>query len=144
VGALEKMKLSMVHVDDCADGLVRIAERGRDGEEYILGADVVTFREWFSALARVSGKPGPQVYLPSWMLSGFTPVTARLAPIVGLSEGVVREGMAMSAGTSWAFSGEKARRELGWRPRSFEQGLRETMAWYLADRRGGRREARHA
>jgi dihydroflavonol-4-reductase len=43
---------------------------------------------------------------------------------------LVREGLAMSVGVRWAFSADKARRELGWTPRPFEEGLRETMQWY--------------
>jgi dihydroflavonol-4-reductase len=137
VGAFSDRELSMVHVDDCAEALVAIAERGRDGEEYIVGERVVTFREWFELLARVSSRRAPSVYLPDWVVQGFGPASARVAPLAGFSKSLVLEGLAMAE--RWAFSGEKARRELSWRPRSFEDGLRETMAFYRAERRRGER-----
>ena len=42
----------------------------------------------------------------------------------------LRETLAMSAGQHWWFSGLRARRELDWEPRSFEQGLGEVLAYY--------------
>jgi nucleoside-diphosphate-sugar epimerase len=126
--------MTMVHVDDCAEGLALVAERGEDGEEYILGESVVTFRGWFDALGRVSQRRAPAVYLPAWLVRGFGPLAARAAPLAGFDPALVREGLAMAE--RWAFSGEKARRELGWRPRSLESGLSETMAWYFESGRG--------
>jgi nucleoside-diphosphate-sugar epimerase len=130
VGAFSDREMSMVHVDDCAEGLVLIADKGTDGEEYILCERVVTFREWFELLGRVSRRRGPALYLPDWVVERFGPLTARAAPLAGFSPELVREGLAMAG--RWAFSGDRARRELGWRPRSFEAGLSETMAWYRA------------
>jgi dihydroflavonol-4-reductase len=130
IGAFPDMLMSMVHVDDCADGLVRIAERGRDGEEYILSECVVTWRQWFELLARVSGRRAPRVYLPDRLVLASRPIAERAARLAGFPAELVREGLAMSAGAHWAFSGDKARRELGWQPRAFEDGLGEVVEWY--------------
>jgi dihydroflavonol-4-reductase len=134
VAAFSDREMSMVHVDDCAEGLLLVAERGKDADEYILCERVVTFRSWFDLLGRTSNRRAPALYLPDWLVEGFGPLGARAAPLAGFSPALVLEGLAMA--DRWAFSGEKARRELGWSPRSFEDGLRETMAWYAADGAG--------
>jgi nucleoside-diphosphate-sugar epimerase len=122
-GALPHVKMTLVHVDDCAAGLVLVAERGEDGREYILADRSVSFREWFELLARVSGRRAPRLYVPDWALD-------RIAPLLSRASTLLREGLGSSVGQSWEFSGERARRELGFAPRGLEQGLRETMAWY--------------
>jgi nucleoside-diphosphate-sugar epimerase len=40
--------------------------------------------------------------------------------------------IAQATGKQWSFSGEKARRELGWQPRSLEQGMAELRDWFAA------------
>jgi nucleoside-diphosphate-sugar epimerase len=130
VGARAHLAISFVHVDDCADGVARIAERGRDGELYVLSADVVTFKEWLTALARASGRAAPRVWLPDWLLDAARPGATLLAPLAGFSRALVREGYAMSSDVHWAYSGDKARRELGWSPRPLVDGLREVASFY--------------
>jgi dihydroflavonol-4-reductase len=130
IGALEHMWMSLVHVDDCAAGLLAIADRGRDGAEYILCERGLTFGEWFAALARASGSRPVRWMVPDWLVRAAEPVSALASPLVGLSPRLVREGMAMSGSVHWSFSGERARRELGWKPRPLDVGLAETIAWY--------------
>jgi len=130
VGALADMTMSLVHVDDCAAGLVRIAEAGHNGEEYILCGDAVTFRRWIEALARVAGRAAPRVWLPDWLLRGTAPFARLAAPVAGLSSSLVREGMAMAEDVHWSFSAEKARRDLAWTSRSLEDGLRTVVAFH--------------
>jgi hypothetical protein len=48
----------------------------------------------------------------------------------------VHEGLAMSGGVHWSFDGDKARRELGFAPRSLDAGLREVMEFYRRAERG--------
>lgn len=132
VGFLPEMRMSLVHVDDCADGLVRIAEKGRDGEQYILSGQVVTFREWIEALARATGRRPPRVFLPGPVVRALAPLGAVFAPLIGLSRSLHREATAMSGGLHWAFTSEKAMRELGWEPRPLDAGIAETAAWYGA------------
>ncbi|HEV2686406.1 MAG TPA: NAD-dependent epimerase/dehydratase family protein [Actinomycetota bacterium] len=130
VGFLPDMKMTLVHVDDCADGLIRIAERGKDGETYILAAQTATFRDWFEGLARAAGRKPPRVFVGERALQRLKPLAALGAPLVGLSSSLAREAIAMSAGAHWAYSGDKARRELGWSPRPLDEGLADTLAWY--------------
>lgn len=123
VGALAELPMTFVHVDDCAEAIALVAEKGRDGQEYVVAERSVTFREWFTLAARAAGRRPPDVWLPDALVRGAS-IASRIAPPV------VREGLAMSLGVRWAFRGDKARRELGWAPRGFEEGLRETMAYY--------------
>ncbi|MGZ4211067.1 MAG: NAD-dependent epimerase/dehydratase family protein [Actinomycetota bacterium] len=130
IGFLPDLTMSLVHVDDCADGLLRIAEHGHDGETYILSAQIATFREWFEALARATGRRPPRAYVSERAVARLRPLAALGAPLAGMSRAEAREAIAMSAGTHWAYSGEKARRELGWAPRALDEGLADTLAWY--------------
>jgi dihydroflavonol-4-reductase len=123
VGALANMAMTLVHVDDCAEALALVAERGKDGGEYIVAERSVTFREWFTLAARAAGRKPPSMWLPDAVVRGLSRAAAVAPP-------VVREGLAMSMDARWAFRGDKARRELGWTPRPLEDGLRETMQWY--------------
>jgi len=125
--------LSFVNVDDCAEGLIRIAERGHDGEEYILVSDAVTFRKWFETIAQATGKRPPRFYLPDVLVWDVGDVARRLVP--GRPGRILRDAIAMSAGEHWSFSGEKARRELGWEPRTLAQGMVELRDWYAQQSR---------
>jgi dihydroflavonol-4-reductase len=133
LAALPDMMISFVHVDDCAEGLERVLERGKDGEEYILSAQVLSFRQWHASLASACGRAAPRGYLPGWAVRRFAPLAARLAPLAGVSAGFVREAVAMSGTVHWAFSGDKASRELGFAPRSLDAGLRQVAAFYRPD-----------
>jgi dihydroflavonol-4-reductase len=123
VGAFADLPMTFVHVDDCAEGLALVAEKGTDGGEYILAERSATFREWFTLASRAAGRSPPLFWLPDGVMRGAA-VASSMAPAV------VREGLAMSLGMHWAFRGDRARRELGWRPRPFDEGLRDTMAHY--------------
>jgi len=133
VGLGANLIMSFVHVDDCADGLVRVAERGHDGEEYILVAQTATFRKWFETIAQVTGKRPPRFYLPDFVVWDVGDVLRHAIP--GRPGRILRDAIAMSAGENWSFSGEKARRELGWEPRTFETGLAELRDWYAEQRK---------
>jgi nucleoside-diphosphate-sugar epimerase len=130
VGALEEMTMSLVHVDDCAEGLVCIAERGKDGEAYVLCGQAVTMREWMGALARATGRRAPRVWLPSWAVRRAGPWVATVAPLAGFSRALVREGLAMADDVHWAFTAAKARRDLGWEARPLDEGLRTVARFH--------------
>lgn len=115
---------SWVHVEDLARGALQALGRGQPGESYILGGDNLTVRELFSVLERLSGVPAPR-FVPAAPVYLLRPL-ARLPVSLGPVPLAVVTDWVRSLGT-YLFSSEKARRELGYEPRSAEVGFKETL-----------------
>ncbi len=118
---------STVHVDDCADGLLRIIEDGSPCGEYVLCAESVTMRAWIEAMRRAAGKPMPWAYVGDANVARTSSYVERLLRATGGPHEMVHEYVA-TAVRNWAYSGDKARRELGWNPRPLDVGLRQVAA----------------
>ncbi|MCX7620355.1 MAG: NAD-dependent epimerase/dehydratase family protein [Acidimicrobiales bacterium] len=124
VGYLPDVRQSVVNVDDCADAILRIAEDGADGDEYLVVADVVTIAEWLRIICRAAGRRGPFVFLPTAWVRALAIPGAKVAGWFGQPPDMVPETVAVATHDS-AYSGAKLRRELGWSPRSLGQGMAE-------------------
>jgi len=94
--------------------------------------------EWIALMCDLTGIRRPFFSAPERLVAAAAPLLAPLARLAGLPPEVVTEGVAMSIGLTWGFSGAKARRDLGWSPRPLDVGLAETLAWYR-DRHAKRR-----
>ncbi len=138
VGYLPEVVKALVNVDDCADGLVRIATSGVDGEQYLLCADAVPIRRWFECIALGAGRRPPSLYLSTRTLRRSARPAARLASLVGANPTLVVDTIEMAA-CHQAFSGDRARKELEWDPRSLETGMAEMATAIRAERSGRRR-----
>jgi dihydroflavonol-4-reductase len=127
IGYLPELMQSLVNVDDCADALVRIAERGHDGGEYLISADVVTFRRWFELIAAGAGRRPPSVYVPTRAVRRVGAMAGSLARWKPGHLDLVVETVAIAT-RHQAFSGRRLRDELGWQPRSLGEGMAEMAA----------------
>jgi dTDP-glucose 4,6-dehydratase len=99
-----------IHVDDHSSALLRILDRGRIGETYLVGADGERSNlEVVRMLLRLLGRPEDDYDL--------------VADRAGHDQ-------------RYAIEAGKLRLELGWQPRfgDFEQGLADTVAWYTDHR----------
>jgi dihydroflavonol-4-reductase len=122
--AVVDSETNIVDVRDVARGHLLAAERGRAGERYVLGGHDVRWVDLLERVADLSGVHHPLIVLPreaaSWV---------RGAEALGLSGPVLGEGIALMA-QNWRYSSAKARRELGYRSRSLDRTLRDTIDWY--------------
>ena len=118
-----------VHVDDVATGHLLAMEKGVPGESYILAGEVATFEEALTGLAELTGGRKP-LFLPKWLVRTAAGMNGVLERVVRLPQDQTREAMLASTATYYGTS-DKAKRELGWTPRSLKQGFAET---YLASR----------
>ncbi len=109
--------LNLAHVDDVADGIVLVLDRGSVGASYPLGGEIVRVKQVFTTLARVLGRRPPLFDAP------YLPL--RLAALLRED---VREILTSSRGVTFWASDARARTELGYAPRDLEAGLRETFA----------------
>jgi dihydroflavonol-4-reductase len=119
----------VVDVRDAARGLVAAWRRGRAGERYILVGENASFQEIMGLASRALGVPAPRIRLPRLL--------AAARPLVRAVELLSRDKPRLTADEfSFGFlhryySADKARRELGWRPRySLSQSMQSAVDWY--------------
>jgi len=114
-----------VHVDDVATGHLLAMEKGMPGESYILAGETATFAEALTGLAELTHGRKP-LFLPKWLVRTAARVNGGLERVVKLPQDQTREAMLASTATYYADSG-KARRELGWTPRTLTEGFADTF-----------------
>jgi dihydroflavonol-4-reductase len=115
---------NVVDVRDVARGHMRASEDGRPGERYVLGGHDV---RWVALLERVAALSG--VHHPLVVLPPEAGAVARRAESLGLPGLVPAEAVVLMA-QNWRYSSRKARRELGYRARTLDRTLKDTIVWY--------------
>jgi nucleoside-diphosphate-sugar epimerase len=115
------------HVADIAAGHLLAMERGAAGESYMLAGEPATLADVLQRVAQLAGTKGP-IVVPAAMVKATGRVMeplSRLLPIPPtFHPETVRAALATYLGTP-----AKAERELGWRGRSLDQGLAETVSY---------------
>lgn len=120
-------------VRDVADAHLAAALRGRRGERYALGGEVMSVRDLFGAIAREVGGRGPALELPAGLVVAIGRAGDALATLRG-REPALSEEMAVQSTLRVAISSEKAARELGYRSRHARASFADAVAWYRAER----------
>lgn len=123
--------LNFVHVDDVADGHLLALHKGRVGERYILGGEDVMLGEFLARIAERVGRRAPTVRLPRAPLYPLAWLAEASAWITGKPPFLTRDGLRMAAYKMF-FSSDKARRELGYAPRPYLQGIDDALTWFRA------------
>jgi dihydroflavonol-4-reductase len=121
--------ISWVRVEDVADGVIAAQDKGRFGEDYILGGDNATIGALLRRIAPLTGIRVPRFSIGKRMLRASMPLAPIMGKILKQPPGIMRDGLESLSG-SIEFSSEKARRELGYAFRSVEEGMPEVVAWY--------------
>ncbi|WP_454767156.1 hopanoid-associated sugar epimerase [Cupriavidus campinensis] len=121
--------LNLAHVDDVATGHFLALDRGRIGERYILGGQDVTLQQMLHDIAGMTGRKPPTVQLPRWPLYPLARVAEAVARVTGKEPFVTVDGLKMSQYRMF-FTSDKARRELGYAPRPYQEGLRDALDWF--------------
>lgn len=114
-----------VHVEDCAEGIVLAAEKGRAGEEYLLSGGSITALDMIEVWKSTKGGPKFAIPLPRWM--AFS--NAMLEPVqrvLGLPNVYSRE-VFLTGSSCYCYTGAKAERELGASFRDPRQAWLDTL-----------------
>ncbi len=122
--------MCVVGVDELVDGEVSALKQGRRGERYILGSENITFRKMFEDICGVVGAPPPSFRVPTWAARGAAALLELASNFTGKAP-VLTKAHVVSATLPHYFSGEKAERELGFKPRPFIEAVRASYSWYL-------------
>jgi dihydroflavonol-4-reductase len=123
--AMASSGLAWVHVDDLADGIVAALDRGRLGEAYLLAGDCRRLGESVAAAARIGGHRRARLAVPTALLRLMALINDPLGGLPGLPANL-RETIRSGDGVTYWASHDKATKELGFNPRSLEQGVADT------------------
>jgi nucleoside-diphosphate-sugar epimerase len=122
-----ELGMNLAHVDDIAAGIVLVGDRGRAGESYVIGGEIVRFGEVLDVVGRLTGHRAPRFAMPVWMMKAAIPAGPLIGKVMGTGPNL-RELIAAGAGVTYWATDEKARKELGYTSRDLETGLRQTLA----------------
>lgn len=119
---------SWAHVDDVAEAHLLAMERGKSGEKYIVCGESSALTDAYGLIARITGFRAP-LALPPWMLSLSSQSAKLVEWLIPLPEMYSSEAMRVQAGVTYLGDNSKAVRDLGYRPRSLEEGLQQTVEY---------------
>jgi dihydroflavonol-4-reductase len=117
---------NFVHVDDAAAGILLVHDKGRIGEEYVLGGQLTTMGEVIDKIATLSGRRPPRFTMPAAFIKASIPLAPAVSRLMKLPPNL-RELIRAADGVTYWATDAKARRELGYAPRDLDTGLRQTL-----------------
>jgi dihydroflavonol-4-reductase len=119
-----------VDVRDVVDGTIRSIVNGRKGESYLLSGHFVSLADLFRKLNMLKGSTRKLPVIPSWLAETGVPFLRAWARMTGSKPLYTRESVEILKSAHRLISSEKARRELSYRSRPFEDTLRDTLGWF--------------
>jgi dihydroflavonol-4-reductase len=121
--------LNFVGVEECAAGHLLVAERGKVGERYLLGAENLTLKEMLDTLAKITSLPAPGMKIPHGVALGVAYVESTLSRLVGREPQIPVEGVKIAQHKMFVDC-SRAQKELGFQPGSVAAALERAVRWY--------------
>ena len=121
--------LNFVGAEECAAGHLLVAERGKVGERYMLGAENLTLKEMLDTLAKITNLPAPGMKIPHGVALGVAYVESTLSRLVGREPQIPVEGVKIAQHKMFVDC-SRAQRELGFQPESVAAALERAVRWY--------------
>jgi len=121
-----------VDVRDLAEGIAACAEKGRRGEGYILSSDIVTIDDIFELVTKYTGAKRVTTILPLSVAKGIAYFSEAYGNLIH-KETALTSFAVYNLARNNTFSCEKAVRDLGYKTRSFDETIRDTIIWLEAE-----------
>lgn len=123
--------LPFVHAKDVATALALAAERGRNGEVYIItGGEQMTQKEILDIAARCLRVEPPEKHIPRFLAELWVQLSSITSFLSGRKPSITTEDIAVLS-SHRVFDISKARKELGYSPQvRLEDGIKEMVEYY--------------
>lgn len=122
----------LVDVRDVAKGLVLAAERGRTGENYLLGGHYIEMCDACRIAARYIGKPGPKFTIPMGFVQAIAPIVSKFSKSGGGEDNPFSKAALDAIATSPIVDRSKAERDLGYVPRPLEETMADLVVFFVS------------
>jgi dihydroflavonol-4-reductase len=112
-----------------AAGHLLALDKGRIGENYILGGEDVMLEAMLGEIARLAGRRAPRIKLPRGPLFPLAYGAETLARFTGKEPMLTADALRMSRYRMF-FSSAKAKAELGYTARPWREAVQDAHAWF--------------
>jgi len=123
------IELEVVGVDDAAKAMLIAAERGRNGERYIISERMIPLKEVVKIAADEAGVPAPRRAISVPVLYVMGMLGSLRARLTGKDTELSMQSVRMMRAEA-PVDHSKATRELGWEPRPVEVSIREAARFW--------------
>ena len=116
-----------VHAEDVARGIILASRHGKSGEHYILGGENASLEEFLEVVSDISGHNRKVFTLPvsvAMAVGQLSEIWGRLSGDAPLTRPWIRTFL-----EDRRVDIQQSIRDLGYEPRSLQEGLEETLAW---------------
>jgi len=125
--------IAFVDVRDAADAFILAMDQARPGSSYLVNTCNLTLEDLFQRLEDLSGVRAPRLQLPEKTVLAGMKFLGQAMKALGMESGVDPVSVDM-ARHFWYVDASRAKRELGWSPRSSNDTLRDTIKYIRATR----------
>ena len=122
--------LNVVHVDDVAEGHLLAYDLGQLGRRYVVGGEDMSLKRILQEVARATSRGPPRVRLPHGVVLPVAYAAEAVTRLLGRGEPFVTVDGARLARKHMYFRSDRARDELGYRPRGAPEAIRDAVAWF--------------
>lgn len=123
-----------VDVRDVAQGQILARDNGKSGETYILGGERIDLPWLHQIVQKVVGRKSPMITFPLPIALIVAPMAEAYYRLTGTKPRITRYSIETVMSNS-AISCEKAKQELGYKPRSMVQTVTDTVKWWMENLR---------
>ena len=124
--------LNFVGAEECAAGHLLVAEKGKVGERYLLGAENLTLKQMLDTLSRITGLPAPSLKIPHGLALGVAYMSTAFSRLVGREPQIPIEGVKIARHMMFVDC-MRAQRELAFQPGPVAAALERAVRWYEAN-----------
>ena len=125
------IELEAVGVDDAARAMILAAERGRQGERYLISDKMISNADVVRIAAEAAGVPAPTKSIPLPVSYALATAGSFKAKLRGTDERLSLGSLRLMRAEAPVDHG-KAVRELGWEPRPVEESIREAARFWVS------------
>ena len=122
--------LTVVDVEDVAVGHLLAAQKGRMGERYILGGEILSLKQILDILSELSGRPPVRFRIPASVALALAYLDTTLARLLPKYMPQATPEKVKISKRGEAFSARKAVEELGFPQTPARVALQKAVDWY--------------
>src|SRR6201998_2632394 len=124
--------LNFIGVEECAAGHLLVAERGKIGERYLLGAGKLALKALLDTLAEITGLPAPKLKIPHGVALSVAYAETAFSRLLGREPQIPVEGVKIAQHLMFVDT-SRAQRELQFHPGPVAAALERAVRWYEAN-----------